>query len=140
MIRRPPRSTLFPYTTLFRSDPDSLVSIHRILPNGETENRFVPEFFEEVRDHSRSFAGLFGWASSRITASIDGRPAEMTDGVFATANYFSLLGVHALLGRTFTEADNQPGQSAVAVIGYSYWHAKFAGSPNVLDRTIDAKG
>src|SRR3712207_8038399 len=26
MIRRPPRSTLFPYTTLFRSDP---VAIHR---------------------------------------------------------------------------------------------------------------
>src|SRR3712207_7349903 len=24
MIRRPPRSTLFPYTTLFRSDPDDL--------------------------------------------------------------------------------------------------------------------
>src|SRR5947199_5656742 len=26
MIRRPPRSTLFPYTTLFRSTPDSLGS------------------------------------------------------------------------------------------------------------------
>src|SRR3712207_9510487 len=26
MIRRPPRSTLFPYTTLFRSDPDRLRS------------------------------------------------------------------------------------------------------------------
>src|SRR3712207_7279115 len=25
MIRRPPRSTLFPYTTLFRSEPDLLV-------------------------------------------------------------------------------------------------------------------
>src|SRR5438445_7381341 len=25
MIRRPPRSTLFPYTTLFRSDGDNLV-------------------------------------------------------------------------------------------------------------------
>src|SRR2546422_6936398 len=25
MIRRPPRSTLFPYTTLFRSDPDGSV-------------------------------------------------------------------------------------------------------------------
>src|SRR3712207_8251342 len=24
MIRQPPRSTLFPYTTLFRSDPDAL--------------------------------------------------------------------------------------------------------------------
>src|SRR5258708_22639665 len=36
MIRRPPRSTLFPYTTLFRSLQDSLqnsfaASIHRVL-------------------------------------------------------------------------------------------------------------
>src|SRR3712207_7036356 len=27
MIRRPPRSTLFPYTTLFRSDPAELTGI-----------------------------------------------------------------------------------------------------------------
>src|SRR3712207_8209210 len=27
MIRRPPRSTLFPYTTLFRSLPDALVRL-----------------------------------------------------------------------------------------------------------------
>src|SRR5258708_38926547 len=27
MIRRPPRSTLFPYTTLFRSDPMSLLEL-----------------------------------------------------------------------------------------------------------------
>src|SRR3712207_8043618 len=27
MIRRPPRSTLFPYTTLFRSDPDALLDL-----------------------------------------------------------------------------------------------------------------
>src|SRR2546430_12447271 len=26
MIRRPPRSTLFPYTTLFRSGPDAILS------------------------------------------------------------------------------------------------------------------
>src|SRR2546430_5790685 len=31
MIRRPPRSTLFPYTTLFRSNPDL-----RLLPKGDT--------------------------------------------------------------------------------------------------------
>src|SRR3712207_7273513 len=29
MIRRPPRSTLFPYTTLFRSIADRLVEPHR---------------------------------------------------------------------------------------------------------------
>src|SRR2546422_7641236 len=30
MIRRPPRSTLFPYTTLFRSKKDGLESHHRM--------------------------------------------------------------------------------------------------------------
>src|SRR6266571_4081280 len=32
MIRRPPRSTLFPYTTLFRSDPQAPVEKNRCLP------------------------------------------------------------------------------------------------------------
>src|SRR3989442_11140342 len=30
MIRRPPRSTLFPYTTLFRSDDDHVVDRHDV--------------------------------------------------------------------------------------------------------------
>src|SRR2546426_2258242 len=33
MIRRPPRSTLFPYTTLFRSDA-ALVEVRQVLPYG----------------------------------------------------------------------------------------------------------
>src|SRR2546429_7614510 len=34
MIRRPPRSTLFPYTTLFRSATRSLVVSHGAIPSG----------------------------------------------------------------------------------------------------------
>src|SRR2546430_13454086 len=30
MIRRPPRSTLFPYTTLFRSEPHSAVGLRHV--------------------------------------------------------------------------------------------------------------
>src|SRR6266550_5102967 len=30
MIRRPPRSTLFPYTTLFRSDEQGSVNVHHL--------------------------------------------------------------------------------------------------------------
>src|SRR3989442_6980857 len=33
MIRRPPRSTLFPYTTLFRSVPRESASRHRPVPS-----------------------------------------------------------------------------------------------------------
>src|SRR3712207_6884369 len=37
MIRRPPRSTLFPYTTLFRSDVARLDVLHRELLAGGLE-------------------------------------------------------------------------------------------------------
>src|SRR3712207_8858367 len=37
MIRRPPRSTLFPYTTLFRSDPHHLLGRHAVGGQGGHE-------------------------------------------------------------------------------------------------------
>src|SRR2546429_6024690 len=41
MIRRPPRSTLLPYTTLFRSDVEEaeLRLVHEALPDGEGDGR-----------------------------------------------------------------------------------------------------
>src|SRR2546421_7011791 len=42
MIRRPPRSTLFPYTTLFRSrvNPDVDAGTHHYISTGRSENKF----------------------------------------------------------------------------------------------------
>src|SRR3989442_9654506 len=39
MIRRPPRSTLFPYTTLFRSRPDTVQIVYNLVRR-EAEDRF----------------------------------------------------------------------------------------------------
>src|SRR2546425_9314411 len=50
MIRRPPRSTLFPYTTLFRSDHRSVVL--EIVLAGFCEGDDRPERFGENGDRS----------------------------------------------------------------------------------------
>src|SRR5947207_12696191 len=42
MIRRPPRSTLFPYTTLFRSFKHGYVPVE--LRNGESKEEFAQRF------------------------------------------------------------------------------------------------
>src|SRR5256885_16588141 len=42
MIRRPPRSTLFPYTTLFRSDRPLDSAARRTLSDGEYERTAHP--------------------------------------------------------------------------------------------------
>src|SRR3989454_5540092 len=41
MIRRPPRSTLFPYTTLFRSNDDELVDLIEFGKHAPAEVRFI---------------------------------------------------------------------------------------------------
>src|SRR6266511_6030984 len=53
MIRRPPRSTLFPYTTLFRSDPDA-VREHELGLEGQAAGEQVAG---GVRRHHRVAAG-----------------------------------------------------------------------------------
>src|SRR2546426_9986916 len=45
MIRRPPRSTLFPYTTLFRS-------LHRLVEFGRGNQRLLPLGLERVLEYA----------------------------------------------------------------------------------------
>src|SRR2546427_6365402 len=52
MIRRPPRSTLFPYTTLFRSA--SLPSSHRCSPSSPSRGAPQNGWRERGRGHYRS--------------------------------------------------------------------------------------
>src|SRR3712207_9006090 len=64
MIRRPPRSTLFPYTTLFRSrwefypDPSQRLTSETVGRDGAARGIRVPgpwqAQFDDLRDYSRS--------------------------------------------------------------------------------------
>src|SRR3712207_8644913 len=56
MIRRPPRSTLFPYTTLFRSEADAVRVLGRRSPDERTaaliialpRNRYTPALAQRL--------------------------------------------------------------------------------------------
>src|SRR5258708_16465429 len=71
MIRRPPRSTLFPYTTLFRSDPsNSVVDTETVTVNGNgdyaTPTGYVP-----------TVAGTYEWTAS-YNGDVSNRSEEHT--------------------------------------------------------------
>src|SRR3712207_9006268 len=76
MIRRPPRSTLFPYTTLFRStapargsakDPDRALSGLTLHPSGRSRARCCLPSQREYRevDHMRTLGLRFRASSTR---------------------------------------------------------------------------
>lgn len=57
-----------------------------------------------------------------------------------SGNFFSVLGVHPWMGRTFAPQEDLPGRSAVAVISYGLWQQLFAGSTAALGSTVRANG
>src|SRR3712207_6991924 len=68
MIRRPPRSTLFPYTTLFRSRRDSPSEPREIGVDVRTHRCYTGRHVQRPRIHGPKREPLFdssGWARPR---------------------------------------------------------------------------
>src|SRR2546422_6042649 len=65
MIRRPPRSTLFPYTTLFRSDGVELIAVDH--------EKLAPVGGAMYRLHLHAYPGENGTRSEEHTSELQSR-------------------------------------------------------------------
>jgi predicted permease len=67
--------------------------------------------------------------------------AEVAEAALVSGNLFSVLGVGAAVGRTFTAAeDDVPGAHPVAVLGYGYWERRFGRDPGIVGQTLEVNG
>jgi len=57
-----------------------------------------------------------------------------------TTNYFPMLGVRPLLGRTFLASEGKLGSDHVALLSESLWRNQFGGDPHILGRAIHLDG
>src|SRR3712207_7537867 len=91
MIRRPPRSTLFPYTTLFRSQifryaEDGSIRLRWITAANPARSRF-PSFTESARSSPRSVwfvavQDLFMTETDRKSTRLNSSHAHISYAVF----------------------------------------------------------
>ncbi|HMY76335.1 MAG TPA: ABC transporter permease, partial [Blastocatellia bacterium] len=73
------------------------------------------------------------WRNFALTEN--GEP-EKVEAQAVTANFFSLLGVKPLLGRSFTAAEDAPGADRVALISYGLWQRRFGSDPALVGKEI----
>ena len=74
-------------------------------------------------------------------AGSGGGEVETASAELVSGNLFSVLGVGAAAGRTFTAAeDDAPGAHPVAVLGYGYWERRFGRDPGVVGQTLVVDG
>ena len=96
--------------------------------------------FGEIRAHNEVFAGVAAFAGpAQVTLSGNGL-ASMARAELVSGDYFSTLGVNAMIGRTFESSDEAAAAAPVAVLSYGYWKAAFGGRPDALGRVINLNG
>ena len=117
------------------ADADRLVMIWDDFKN-ERRSGFYPTPFEwlEWRRLNTVFTDTALTQSGDATLSGDAEP-EQVPARKATANLWSVLGVKPLLGRVFTEEEDEKGV-LVAVISHGLWQRRYGGLPDVLGRKI----
>ena len=95
--------------------------------------------WEEIRARQNAlFDGAAAWSSSRFDLA-DGGIARFVDGLYVSGEFFGVLGVPAILGRTFTAADDTRGggpDGPVVVISHRYWQQQFGGAADAIGRTL----
>jgi len=88
-----------------------------------------------AQNHTFSDMAMYGWIHD-MNASRDGR-AEIVHGVPTEVNFFGVLGVPPLLGRTWAPDEGQAGKNQIAVLSYAFWQGRFAGNPDVIGQKIE---
>jgi predicted permease len=142
-------TTVFSITRalLFRplpfTEPDRLVWI----ANGNSENLSSQTVqvsnLLELRERSRSYTGVAAfyqfYAPGDIRLTGTGE-AERLTGVPVTQNFFPLLGVTPVLGRTFDESESRQNAPKTVVLAYDLWQRRFAADRQIVGRAIILDG
>ncbi|MDP8980346.1 MAG: ABC transporter permease [Acidobacteriota bacterium] len=127
---------------LFRSlpypDDGRLVSAGIIAPLDSQEFLFGAAFLD-WRDHPGPFAALTSWSGISDCDLTERNPARLRC-VEADASFVPTFGVQPLLGRSFTREEDRPNGPEVALLFHSLWQSRFAGSRDVLGKTMSVDG
>src|SRR5919197_2175112 len=116
--------------TLPVRDPQRLA----LLADAGIGDTWTYPIWHELQRRPQLFDGAFAWSPQRFNLA-SGGVADFVDGAWTTARMFDTLGVPALLGRTFTDADDARGggpDGPVAVISYGFWQRRFGGAADAI--------
>jgi predicted permease len=118
----------------------------RLVDLNETAPRWGLDFtginfpdFVAWRTRARAFESMGLWDDSGYNVYI-GNTAERMDGQQVTYDLPQALGIRPVLGRSFTAAEDVPKGPDVVMIGYGVWQDRFAGSRDVIGKTIHIGG
>jgi predicted permease len=118
-------------------DLDRLVHIweDRGIDEGWDARWIAPQDAEDLRAGAQVFKGFTTYQEKSFNLTV-GEGVQPVLGCRVSASFFDLLGVSPAMGRTFVEAEEQPGADQVAIVSHGFWQRRFGGDPGLLGKTI----
>ncbi|HET7841132.1 MAG TPA: ABC transporter permease, partial [Terriglobia bacterium] len=118
-------------------DPDRIVVVGQEYMGGLGE--VSPADLLDVQAQNHSFEQIAAYRGWNFNLTAGDRP-ERVIGEVVTPNFFPLLGVKPILGRTLLPEDGGPGGHRTAVLSYGLWQRYFGGNASVLGEKVTLNG
>ncbi|HUE85978.1 MAG TPA: ABC transporter permease [Vicinamibacterales bacterium] len=116
---------------------DRLVLVQQSAPLNNQANFGVSiKELYDYRAQLASFEGLVEFHQMSFDLLRRGEPDRVATGV-VSPNFFDVLGVKPLIGRTFVPTDDDHGAEAVLVLGHAYWRTKFGADPDIVGQVFE---
>src|SRR5262249_5554722 len=117
------------YGVLLRSlpfdKPDQIVRVWEVNAKG-VRVQFTDPNFEDLRSQSHSLQGL-AELSFGVESVSGWREPERVQVAYVSNDFFSIMGVQPVVGRSFSREEQHPGAASTALISYSYWQQHLNG-------------
>jgi putative ABC transport system permease protein len=93
----------------------------------------------DYRRRAQTLSEVAAWGEGQVNLTGDGDP-ERVAAASVTANLFPTLGVEAMMGRTFSPAEDVRNGPNVVVLGHALWSRRYAADPGIVGRAIQING
>lgn len=120
------------------ADRVAMVYMHFSPQNNPRGTMSLADFMDWRNSH-RSFERVAAISNTRFALSGIGTSEQVT-GASVTADFFAVLGMQPVRGRTFLPGEDSPASEHLIVISESLWKRKFNGDDSAIGKTIEVNG
>jgi putative ABC transport system permease protein len=122
------------------ANADRVVMIwERFAQHPDHQNVVSPANFLDWQKRSRSFDKIAAVWDARLNFTGSGDPVEV-QAQLVSASFFPTLGVQPLIGRWFTDDEDRPGGTLVAILSHRLWQERFGGNTAVVGQQVTISG
>ena len=107
-------------------------------PGGANISFSVPEI-NDFRQASTTLGGIAEYSPLTVSMVTDHDATRLQAGL-VTGNYFTVMGLSPIMGRSFDSRDDGAGAALVIMLTREYWQTRFGGDPAIVGRVLHIGG